>query len=79
MGGKGGVVEVDETIYGRNYSRPRGRARGKGYYNAINKNVILSHVKRGGEVRSYHVEARRKLEKAATTPPQKSAQKRGRK
>lgn len=57
MGGGGGIVEVDETIYGRSYSHPRGRARGLKQYNAINKNVILSLVERGGEVRSFHVEA----------------------
>ena len=57
MGGKGGIVEVDETIYGRSYSHPQGRARGRKQFNAINKNVILSLVERGGEVRSFHVEA----------------------
>lgn len=57
MGGKGRVVEIDETIYGRSSSHPPGRARGKGYYNAVNKNVVLSLVERGGEVRSYHIEA----------------------
>lgn len=56
MGGDGGVVEVDETIYGRSATHPQGRARGRGYYNAIHKNVVLSLVKRGGEVRSFHVE-----------------------
>lgn len=57
MGGGGGVVEVDETIYGRNSFHPRGRARGKKQFNSIGKNVILSLVERGGEVRSFHVEA----------------------
>jgi hypothetical protein len=57
MGGDGGVVEVDETIYGRNYSHPQGRARGRKQFNAVNKNVILSLVERGGEVRSFHVDA----------------------
>lgn len=56
-GSLGGVVEVDETIYGRSYSHPQGRARGRRQFNAINKNVILSLVERGGEVRSYHIDA----------------------
>jgi transposase-like protein len=50
MGGKGGVVEVDETIYGRSYSHPQGPARGKKFFNSMHKNVILSLVERGGEV-----------------------------
>jgi transposase-like protein len=56
MGSDGGVVEIDETIYGRAASHPVGRAGGRGYYNAIHKNVVLSLVERGGEVRSFHVE-----------------------
>ncbi|MGE8940646.1 IS1595 family transposase [Leptospira interrogans] len=56
MGGNGGVVEVDETIYGRASTHPKGRKRpDKKITNSAHKNVILSLVERGGEVRSYHV------------------------
>lgn len=59
MGGEGQTVEIDETIYGRAETHPKGRVP-KGLYkkiitNAAHKNVILSLVERGGEVRSYHV------------------------
>lgn len=56
MGGKGGIVEVDETIYGRASTHPKGRPEGRGHYNALHKNVVLSLVERNGEVRSFHVE-----------------------
>ncbi|MTD94107.1 IS1595 family transposase [Hyphomicrobium sp. xq] len=56
MGGDSGIIEVDETIYGRTSTHPKGRARGRGFYNAIHKNVVLSLVERGGTVRSFHVE-----------------------
>lgn len=56
MGGEGGVVEIDETIYGRAATHPKGR----GPYpykitSSAHRNVILSLVERGGSVRSYHV------------------------
>lgn len=59
MGGAGGIVEVDETYYGKpDYiSAPEKKAvmtRGRpspGY-----TNVILSLVERGGSVRSFHVD-----------------------
>ncbi len=56
MGGDGGVVEVDETIFGRADTHPKGR--GPFRYrisNSAHKNVILSLVERGGKVRSFHV------------------------
>ena len=57
MGGGGsGVVEVDETIFGRAATHPKGR--GPFEYkttNSAHKNVVFSLVERGGEVRSYHV------------------------
>src|SRR4029079_4746015 len=55
--GSGGVVEVDETIYGRADTHPKGRGpfKGMGITNSAHKNVILSLVERGGNVRSYHV------------------------
>lgn len=58
MGGGGEVVEVDETVYGRADTHPKGRAQNlmrRGITNAAHKNVILSLVQRGGGVRSYHV------------------------
>lgn len=56
MGGDGGVVEVDETIYGRAATHPKGRGPfGAKLTNSAHKNVILALVERGGSVRSYHV------------------------
>lgn len=55
IGGDGGIVEVDETIYGRASTHPKGRAKGKGFKNAQHKNVVVSLVQRDGEVRSFHV------------------------
>src|SRR2546423_10686531 len=52
----GGVVEIDETIYGRASTHPKGRKRpDPSIRNSAHKNVILSLVERGGTVRSYHV------------------------
>ncbi len=61
MGGAGGIVEIDETIYGRAATHPKGRKKKATpdkvrITNSAHKNVILSLVERGGEVRSYHVE-----------------------
>ena len=56
MGGDGEIVEIDETIYGRASTHPKGRKRpDKKITNSAHKNVVLSLVERGGEVRSYHV------------------------
>jgi len=56
MGGEGSTVEVDETIYGRASTHPKGRRPlGRKVTNSAHKNVILSLVERGGTVRSYHV------------------------
>ena len=62
MGGDGGsgIVEVDETIYGRAATHPKGRPSKQTrttnrITNSAHKNVILSLVERGGSVRSYHV------------------------
>lgn len=56
LGGEGGVVEVDETIYGRAATHPKGRRfPNRKIVNSAHKNVILSLVERGGRVRSYHV------------------------
>lgn len=57
MGGEGGIVEVDETIYGRAATHPKGRRRKDvKITNSAHKNVVLALVERGGKVRSYHVE-----------------------
>jgi transposase-like protein len=61
MGGDGGVVEIDETIYGRAATHPKGRKplatrSTNRLTNSAHKNVILSLVERGGTVRSYHIE-----------------------
>jgi len=56
MGGESSTVEVDETIYGRASTHPKGRRPlGRKVTNSAHKNVILSLVERGGTVRSYHV------------------------
>jgi transposase-like protein len=54
MGGEGSIVEIDETFIGRKEGTPKARA-GFGH-----KNVVLSLVERGGEVRSFHVDSTRK-------------------
>jgi hypothetical protein len=61
LGGDGGIVEIDETIYGRAATHPKGRhvrvPKSKNRItNSAHKNVILSLVERGGKVRSYHIE-----------------------
>ena len=57
MGGEGKTVEVDETIYGRASTHPKGRKRytARKITNSAHKNVIVSLVQRGGGVRSFHV------------------------
>lgn len=50
LGGKGKVVEVDETFWG-NKGKQRKGARGWGH-----KEKIFSLVERGGDVKSFHVE-----------------------
>jgi len=54
MGGAGssGIVEIDETVYGRADTHPKGRSR---FVSSTHKNIILSLVERDGSVRSYHV------------------------
>jgi transposase-like protein len=51
MGGNGGVVEVDETFYGRLEGQPK-----KGRSAWANKNVVLTLVERGGSARSFHID-----------------------
>jgi transposase-like protein len=52
LGGDGGIVEIDETVYGRAATHPKGRQKFKA---SMHKNIILALVERGGEVRSWHV------------------------
>jgi len=57
-GSDGGVVR-EETILRRASRNPKGRSRtNKKITNSAHKNVVLSLVERGGEVRSYHVVGR---------------------
>jgi len=53
MGGLGGIVEVDETVIGRQAGVPR-RMRLKG--GSQFRNTVLTLVQRGGAARSFHVE-----------------------
>lgn len=53
MGGEGGVVEADETVFGRASTHPKGRD--QKFRSSQHKNIIFSLVERGGSVRSFHV------------------------
>ena len=56
MGGEGEIIEIDETIYGRAATHPKGRrSKEVKITNSAHKNVIVSLVQRSGGVRSYHV------------------------
>jgi len=59
MGGGGGIVEADETYYGkRENKRPSPARRGRPYIKsgrAADKMPIISLVERGGRVRTFHV------------------------
>ena len=53
-----GIVEIDETIYGRAATHPVGRRtkqtrKSQPITNAAHKNVVLSLVQRGGKVRGW--------------------------
>ena len=49
MGGKGSLVEIDETAIGRTIDAPKkGRA---------HRNTVLTLVERGGAARSFHIDA----------------------
>ena len=52
LGGGGAIVEVDETYIGRKEGVRKRKAALK------HKNAVLSLVERGGEARSFHVDAR---------------------
>jgi transposase-like protein len=50
MGGKGRIVEIDETFIGRKAGVPKAKAA------HWHKNAVLTLVERGGSARSFHVE-----------------------
>jgi len=50
--GSGGVVEVDETIIGKNSFAPKGRKKPGTPY----RNIVMTLVERGGSARSFHIE-----------------------
>lgn len=61
MGGKGSIVEADETyLWGTKEPRPRAKylppVTKSGRSGPANKRAILSLVERGGNVRSFHIE-----------------------
>jgi transposase-like protein len=60
MGGGGGIVEIDETYFGRMETpRPSPRRQGRPPLKRkrdFDKRAIISLVERGGSVRSFHVE-----------------------
>ena len=68
MGGGGGIVEVDETYFGKTEEVRTTRTDGSPYKHKgkgpSNKNAVLSLVERGGEVRSFHIA---KADKATVT------------
>jgi hypothetical protein len=60
MGGADGIVEADETYYGKKAVRPTKRTGGRPFTSTgkgAHKIAIVSLVERGGNVRSFHVES----------------------
>lgn len=60
MGGGGGIVEADETYFGKTEKQQLARTSGKPFTTRrgkgpANKRAILSLVERGGDVRSFHI------------------------
>jgi transposase-like protein len=58
MGGKGRIVEADETYFGRVENPVTTTSKGKPFRKqggSVNKRAIVSLVERGGKVRSFHV------------------------
>ena len=57
IGGAGGIVEVDETAFGRVEGAPKSgvRLRGRSEF----RNTVLTLVERGGSARSFHVDGAR--------------------
>jgi hypothetical protein len=55
MGGPGKVVEVDETLSGRQEGSPKPKGGGAGYGHQW-RNIVLTLVERGGSSRSFHID-----------------------
>jgi len=53
LGGSGSIIEIDETLSGRQAGSPKPRGKGYGYQF---RNVVLTLVERGGSARSFHVD-----------------------
>ena len=53
MGGSGSIVEIDETLQGRQFGSPKPKGKG---YGPQWRNVVLTLVERGGSARSFHVD-----------------------
>src|SRR5205085_8446246 len=59
LGGKGAIVEADETYYGNRdvpYVSPQRRGRPFITKHGANKRAVVALVERGGSVRTFHVE-----------------------
>jgi transposase-like protein len=52
LGGGGGTVEIDETVYGRIEGAPKKLGKGRSSF----RNVALTLVERGGSARSFHID-----------------------
>ena len=52
MGGEGAIVEIDETIIGKQEGAPKDAS----FNNSNFRNIVLTLVERGGSARSFHVE-----------------------
>jgi transposase-like protein len=52
LGGGGGTVEIDETVFGRIEGAPKKLGKGRSSF----RNVALTLVERGGSARSFHVD-----------------------
>lgn len=58
MGGEGQIVEMDETTQGRKETAPKRRSLPTREFGGwAHRNIVLSLVERGGQVRSFHVES----------------------
>jgi transposase-like protein len=53
MGGSGGIVEIDETLSGRQEGSPKPHGTGYGFKW---RNIVLTLVERGGSARSFHID-----------------------
>jgi transposase-like protein len=71
MGGAGGVVEADETYFGKKEVQPTVRRdgtpykRAKGKFGPAGKRAVVALVERGGSVRTFHVDRANKVTVAA--------------